>query len=406
MTIAPFAAGGAPIIGRRRKRKPPPIFGGGGQAADVLASGAAYFNMLSGALDPRLVFTRASDAWYLDSDGLWKVAVTDQPRFDYNYKTPGAPVNRGLIIENAATNLCLWSRDLTNAAWVKTSVTALKDQVGIDGVVNSASRITATGANGTCLQAITQALANRSYSLFIKRLVGSGTIQITHDNGATWTTVTVTAAWTRVHLTQSIANSNVGIRIVTSGDSVAVDLCQDEVRPQPSSPIETTSATVTRASEDCDCTGTDFSDWFVNAAPGTIIVEWSQPYGTVLATRSILAINDNTNNEAYNFLADVAAGTGRIQHIDGGVSLASNDVGTPSNDAVHRWGRAFDVASTYANFDGTATSTANTPTLPTVNRMQVGKFSTGISRGNVCIQRISYFDRKLSAAELDVACTL
>src|SRR5690606_23459445 len=115
------------------------------------------------------------------------------------------------------------------AAWTKTNVTANKDQTGLDGVPNSASRITATSSNGTCLQAITHASLTWYLTAFVRRLSGSGTIQMTMDNGSTWTTITVTSEWTRVPIAaQTLANPTVGFRIATSGDSIAVDLVQCE----------------------------------------------------------------------------------------------------------------------------------------------------------------------------------
>lgn len=156
----------------------------------------------------------------------------------------------GLLLEPAATNVVLYNRDLTNAAWVKTDVSAAKDQTGVDGVASSASKITASAGNGTCLQAITLASSDRYQTAYVKRVTGSGTVEMTMDNGATWTAITVTSSWTRVAIpTQTLANPTVGFRIVTSGDAIAVDLVQNENRIYPTSPIPTTSAAVTRAAD-------------------------------------------------------------------------------------------------------------------------------------------------------------
>jgi hypothetical protein len=171
------------------------------------------------------------------------VASSDTPR-DAHY-IGGV---RTLLLEAAKTNDVLHNRDLTNAVWVKTNVTAVKDQTGIDNVANSASRITASAANGTCLQAVTSANTRHAQTAFVKRLVGSGTIQMTMDNGTTWTNVTVTAGWTRVSIPwQSLVNPTVGFRIVTNGDSIAVDFVQNEWTMNYTSPIETGAAAVTRA---------------------------------------------------------------------------------------------------------------------------------------------------------------
>lgn len=64
------------------------------------ASGIA-FDFRSGALDPRISFTRASAAWYFDSTGNLVQASTNEPRFDYDPATLQA---RGLLVESSRTN--------------------------------------------------------------------------------------------------------------------------------------------------------------------------------------------------------------------------------------------------------------------------------------------------------------
>lgn len=160
----------------------------------------------------------------------------------------------GIALEGSRTNVVLWNRDLTNAVWVSGGggTTAAKDQTGIDGVANSASRITATGANGTRLQTIVLASSQRFQSCYVKRITGSGTINMTMDNGATWTVIAVTSttAWTQVTIpVQTLANPILGFRIVTSGDAIAVDYVQNENGAFPAHPIATTTVAVTRAAE-------------------------------------------------------------------------------------------------------------------------------------------------------------
>ena len=197
------------------------------------------------------IFSRADAATcatYFGPDGLLRTALANKLRLDYG--DPAASGGAALLIEGARTNVCLRNRDLTNAAWTKVNITPIKDQVGIDGVTNSACRIIATSANGTCLQTTTVGSSPRAQSAYIKRVVGAGLIQMTMDNGGTWTTVPTTAAWTRVTIpTQPLANPTVGFRIVTQSDSVAIDFVQNENGTYPTSPIATAAAAVTRAAD-------------------------------------------------------------------------------------------------------------------------------------------------------------
>lgn len=159
-------------------------------------------------------------------------------------------VLKGYYAEGSRTNLILYSRDMTQAAWVKTNVTAALTANGICGGTNIASTLTATAGNGTCLQTITIAAAARSSSAYVKRRTGSGTIEFTRDNGTSWTNITSLingSTFTRVKIENtSVLNPVVGFRIVTSGDAIDVDMVQDEPGAMIGSPIATTTVGVTR----------------------------------------------------------------------------------------------------------------------------------------------------------------
>lgn len=153
--------------------------------------------------------------------------------------------DKGLGAWEARTKVALWNRDFTNAAWSKTDVTAAKDQTGVDGVANAASSLTATAGNGTVLQAITLASSARFQTAYVKRLTGSGTINMTMDNGSTWTAISPTTSWSRLSIpTQTLANPTVGFRIVTSGDAIAVDFFDNENGTFATPPTVVTTAAV------------------------------------------------------------------------------------------------------------------------------------------------------------------
>lgn len=222
-------------------------------AIDSSGGASALFRWTSGgAAVSGETFTGDNTRTYFNSSGVLLTAGTNVKR-DPSYTIAG--VFQGLLLEAAATNIVLWNRDCSNAAWTKSSMTAALDQTGIDGTASSASSLLATGANATCLQAITLASSVRMQSAFVKRLVGSGTINMTTDGGTTWTVITVTASWTRVTVPlQTVTNPSVGFRIVTSGDKIAVDYVQNETRAgstvfSQTSPILTTTVAVTRAAE-------------------------------------------------------------------------------------------------------------------------------------------------------------
>ena len=261
-------------------------------------------------------------------------AATNIPRFQYST----ASNQLGLYIEQTRTNLMLYCRDFSNAAWVKTNGTAALNQIGLDGQNNSASLLTATSANATFLQTITGASVERNLSFYIKRITGTGNIQITQDGGSTWTTVTITSAFTLMTtLVQTVLNPVVGIRLVTSGDVIVVDCGIFETRIGSStstvgSPIITTSAAVTVGADQttfnnyiyapsysafCEfelitqagyyhlyniCNGstwTNSSMFFLSSVTHRIYVEYLNSSSTKISTIAIGTISRNTLQKMY-----------------------------------------------------------------------------------------------------------
>lgn len=195
-------------------------------------------------------FTRSTSAKYRNSAGIVATAAIDVIR-DAHYDASDLTANSpSTLLEGAATNAALWSRDLTNAAWTKTNMNVTKNQLGADGVVNGACALVATAANATVSQAVTLASSQRAMSAYVFRGVGTGPVEMTTDGGTTWTPITLTGGYTRVRIpAQTLANPNFGFRIVTSGDAIGVDFVQNETGAVPTSPIETTTVAVTRGAD-------------------------------------------------------------------------------------------------------------------------------------------------------------
>ena len=92
----------------------------------------------------------------------------------------------------------------------------------------NALRITASAANATLLNNLALSSAARAFSIYLRRVTGTGNIQATMDGGTTWTPQAITSSWARYTFTAT-STAHVGIRIVTSGDAIEVWGAQVEV---------------------------------------------------------------------------------------------------------------------------------------------------------------------------------
>ncbi|MFA6167801.1 MAG: hypothetical protein WC700_14365 [Gemmatimonadaceae bacterium] len=340
-----------------------------------------------------MTFTRASTALYRDADGVWQSAATNVLR---NGHYIGSVLTT--LREGAATNLLTYGRDLTNVAWTATDVTVAAT-TGADGVALSGSRLTATGANGTVIRAAALVHGSAAYagSFVAKRITGTGNIDITLDNGSTWTTVTLTAAYTQLFKTQTLANSQFGIRLVTSGDVIDVDFCQNETGAVPSSPIGTTTAAVTRAADLWSF------GWSRNPEAGTWYVDLIDlNVGATVATAFLLGTASGTNTAfsvyrytggKWNGQTTVAAGTSisAVATADsfGDRAELRNVFAVSGGNITATLGQSINGAAEEVAAAGTARAIdAAFSVLPA--RLYIGTIQTGASPANLAIRSIVY----------------
>ena len=184
-------------------------------------------------------FTRATAAAARLSTGLWKLDVASgTARSHYHEFTAGTMIYGGYLAEPAATQILTAPRDMTNGAWVASNITVALTGTGMDGVVNSCSRLTCTSNGGSVLQTITAAASSRTYGLWIKRVTGTGTITIQQTGTTSDVTASINSTtFTQVQLNASILNVVIGVVMGTSGDVILVDCNQFEAGAVATTPI-------------------------------------------------------------------------------------------------------------------------------------------------------------------------
>jgi hypothetical protein len=330
-----------------------------------------------------LAHARSTTAIELLTSGLYAEVAINRPK---RYVDPSTLINYGYWPEESRINACLWSDDLTNAAWVKTNCTAAKTAVGADGVANSASTLTATGANATALQTITAASATRVSHAWVKRRTGTGVIEMTQDNGTTWTPVTVTAGGSRLAVpSASVTNPIVGFRIVTSGDAIDVQYVQCEAGAFMTSPIPTQGSAVTRAADTCSIATTLFN---YSVTAGTMYMKMTP---TGITGSRIWSLGDGGNNSN-----DIEYTNGTITAGANGSVAVSAIAALTSEKTAAAWA-ANDLA---ASKNGGAVATDTSVTLPTAaTKLGLGR-QDNVNILCMAVEEWMHLPRRMTNAEL------
>jgi hypothetical protein len=279
-------------------------------------------------------------------------------------------------------------------------MTAALTATGADGAVNSATTLTATAGNATELQAITSASASRVFSAVVRRRTGTGTVQITQDNGSTWTTITLTTSFQRFTTpNQTLTNPTVGFRIVTSGDAIDVDFTQAELGSVATSPIVTTAGTASRI---MDVTSQTSASSLIGQTQGTIFAEFDYIQNT--AERRIVSITDGTatnrliiwplNNILY-FTANTGTSTVLLNPIPTGISKVAVNYNISGGNTVIR-----------ASVNGGAIVTATQVATPVnLSRIDLGNRQDSTMSFNGRLRAFALFPTILADATLQALTT-
>jgi hypothetical protein len=301
-------------------------------------------------LTSQFTVSRASPQYCQYTSGLWVSVANNVPCI----------TDKGKLNENGVTNLALYSRDMTQAAWTASNITATKNAAGADGTANAASTLVATGANGTILQSLTSASNTYTYSFLIKCVTCTGNISIGNYASASYTVLSssncvssfatgqapTVGIFVRCYLTvASLTNPTFGIQIANAGDTIVVDFNQLEVGAHPSSPVVTSGTTAARAAE---------TDTMIGAAAATLkrstasLVAMTYPFGfspsagaRIVGASTTVPLNTASNTQAqdYNgttFLSATigASGTFTANVVLSGTSWDSGNTNVAANDGI------------------------------------------------------------------------
>jgi hypothetical protein len=279
-------------------------------------------------------------------------------------------------------------------AWVLTNVTVARTLTGLDGVANSASKITATSANGTVLQAITNASSARWQSAYVRRITGTGNVYMTMDGGATWTNITslLTETWTLIEIaTQTLADPSVGFKLGTNGDAIGVDAVQNENNGTAGgSPILTTTTSGARSLE----TLTVAQSVLPWDGEGSAFIEFATRQASNLVRVAMQIDDGGSTNAILLTAANTGTGQGQVS-----ITTSSTLVADVRSGATAVGERARIAARLMPNDVQIATNgdvgpVDITAALPTTTTLRFGPTCNGV------ISRLVLTDRELDADEL------
>lgn len=368
-------------------------------------------NFMTGVLDSKITFVRASTATYFDAAGLVKSAANNVARFDYD---PATLALRGLLVEESRTNILNWSQTFATAGGTQNNWV---DSASLQRVSTTRTSPDGTGnaleikANGAADQTIVSSAAagssaQRVFSIFLKRVTGTGDIQYTLDNGATWTTQAITTAWVRYTFAATTANQQVGIRIRTNGDVIQIWGAQLEAGACPSSYIPTTSASAQRQAD--VATVTTLAPWY-SATAGTLFSQFIEPCPDAANNRGITSLDDGTNNNRVAMFVPLGATlvvAARV--VAGGVAANPANSATFTATQVTKAAIAYAVGANQAALavNGATPTTASPLASPSgVNVLRIGAIF-GANQIGGWIQEILYFNRRLGGSELQSLTTV
>jgi hypothetical protein len=409
------------------------------QTAPSFSRDFAGLKTLDHGVGPAITFTRASNATFFDASGTLQTAANDTPRFDHDPATGGNP-SRGLLIEEARTNLLERSEEFDNAYWTKNNCTISSNATAaptggqtadtLFDTSGSAARslqkgsVTVTTSTAYTITAFAKDAGRRYFHI-------RSNDNTTNDNGAdvvfdlqnglvsgsatargTWSAASadiasVGSGWYRCRLTTTVATTLLFVKFQTSetgsrgadgnagaytGDitnGIHIWGAQLEAGAFATSYIPTTTAAATRAADSAVVTPISS---FYNQAEGTLFAEGSVNLESTGTSSHLVSVGAS---DYISLLRVTSANGARAWSVVSGSVVVDLNVGTWVNPIKIAMAFKQDDFAASANGGSVATDTSGgLPASP--DRMRIGmRVDTG-ANANGHIRKIAYWPRRLS----------
>ena len=363
-----------------------------------------YRKGLLGGASPNaisLAYTRAGEGTALTLAGAMTTFAANALR----------RTDRGVLIEEARTNLFVRSREFDNASWAKSAggtgvapIVTANAAVAPDGTMTADQIVFDQGAGGVTgdqsfISQVAAFTGGATYAASIwLRSNTPCTLLMRGVADSLYTVLNVTTAWTRFWVAEVAASGamRVGLRGATASSQTATVEAwegQLELGASPSSNIPTTTAAATRAADNPDAP---------LAAPPTAIFLQARP-DNLVASMFPLDLHNGTSNERI-FVNIATNGSISASVVNGGVTTT---IGTSAAGAIVA-GATFKVAlrrnaaGTWRMFlNGAAVGVETAAVaLPSVTTMSLGRARTNAAYLNGYLEKVVPFPIAPTDAQL------
>lgn len=390
-------------------------------------------------LDPRITFTRLGTtgaATYFGADGLLKIAQNGEARFDHD---PVTGESKGLLIEEARTNLATYSEDFRNTAdaggtrpWAYLACTITPNAVASPDGSATADRVVETSAtsyHGLYSSITVSAGATLTFSCYVKAgertwiglegytgttypsvMFNLATGQIGTITGlATATMQPVGGGWYRCSITYTmVSGTATNAYPLLSANGVAGNLsyagdptkglyvwgAQLEAGAFATSYIPTVASAVTRNADVASMTGANFSSWY-NQTEGTFVCNTNQS-GTY-AGAYILSVDRGLGTFGPRLqLGWSSASAQNFAVVDDASALIASIAQTGWQTVL-----AYKTNDFAQSTNGVTAAVDSLGSVPTgIAALQIGASPTGGSKLNGHIASLKYFNTRLDNTTL------
>jgi hypothetical protein len=396
-------------------------------------------------LDSRITFSRGSIGTFVNKNGLIETASANIPRFDYDSVTGEC---KGLLIEESRQNLVTYSEDYSNAIWTKLGVSVTTNAaIAPDGTL-TADLITEN--NSSAFHQVyysTATLTANTYTIsaFVKQGVGNryfrfGGFGLTTANEAPifnistgevylpstttlfksasitpypngWYRCTCTIEYTGStgvpYFTTSNSSTNFSNISYTTDTTSSIYMwgAQVEVGVFPTSYIPTTSSTVTRSADNASMTGTNFSSWY-NQTEGSIYCRYDRlgiGIPSISASTNVWTVVFDPESTTYMTLINgfASPSTRRFDVRTSGTFTSQQSLSsTEISNTFYRSAVSYKQDNIGLFFNGRNIASDRECSIPTVNKLNIGKQVADNTTLSGHISRLTYYPRSLSASQL------